>query len=285
MSLSDFQCFSSQKLSNPDGMNWRGTWGIPGVYQYGDVIEYNGESYVCIDLDGTVGSLPDITPAAWQLLSDGSATAVSITAANGSGITVAEPTPNNFTVATNLTAAPGSGISLTPSGLNTSIAVANTGVLSVSAGTGISIGGTAQNPSVAVSFPTTTRIVDNVLSPGVLSATTPVGGADTSITTFPVVAGGVYQVTAALSMFSTQTNANAVMSIGLSPSAPVGGLPPGPYYELFTVQEVNAGRSVCASVTYTAPPGATQSGIFITSINALGAIQGTISSLYVTRIA
>ena len=148
MSLSDYQCFSSQKLASPGGMNWRGTWNILNVYQYGDVIEApDGEGYVCIDLDGNIGSTPGTAPAVWQLLSSGTATAVTLGSAIGSGITTAEPTPNNFTVATNLVA--GSGIGLTPSLVNTSLTVDNTGVLSVSAGTGISVGGTAQNPSVA----------------------------------------------------------------------------------------------------------------------------------------
>jgi hypothetical protein len=123
MSLSDLACAGARTQFIPDGMNWRGVWGIPGIYFRNDVVlGSNDESYICIDIDGSVGQDPTTTPASWALLSSGNATGVSLSAANGSGITVGEPTPNNFTVATNLVA--GNGISLSPSGVNTSLTLA-----------------------------------------------------------------------------------------------------------------------------------------------------------------
>jgi hypothetical protein len=233
MSLSDYKCFSSQKLTTPGGMNWRGTWGIPGVYQFGDVVEGpDGEGYVCIDLDGNIGSTPGTAPAVWQLLSSGTATATSLTAANGSGITVGEPTTNNFTVATNLVA--GSGIGLTPSGINTSLTVANTGILGITSGTGISqsgagnsptinntgvltvagsttvsVGGTAQNPIIS----TTQAFTD--LSPGAptpIPTATLVGPGTANITipllgtpNIPTVQGAVYNLSGVFAVTATNT--------------------------------------------------------------------------------
>jgi hypothetical protein len=216
-------------------MAWRGTWGIPGVYQYGDVVEGpDGEGYVCIDLDGNIGSTPGTAPAVWQLLSSGTATAVSLSSADGSGITVGEPTPNNFTVATNLVA--GSGISLTPSLVpgNKSLGIGNTGILGITSGTGISqsgagnsptinntgvltvagsttvsVGGTAQNPVIS-----TTQAFTDLAPPGgpPLPTASPVGNQVVPITipsigstNIPVVQGAVYSMSGVIQVTATNT--------------------------------------------------------------------------------
>ena len=299
MSLSDFQCFSSQKLTSPGGMNWRGTWGIPGVYQYGDVVlGPDNEGYVCIDLDGTIATVPGTSPATWQLLSSGTATAVSLSSANGSGITVAEPTTNNFTVASNLVA--GSGISLTPSGVNTSLTVGNSGVLGVSAGTGITVGGTAQNPSIAnagvlavgagtgISVGGTAQnpIITNSISSSVnvvqefinppISATTPAGGAFTVITSYGgFTAGKTYLVCLNVGLSSSTNDPNKSCSIALKFPAI------GVQYTCFSIANSTTGLAGNATCCVKIPAGQTGfdvivSGFGYTTETATGSINNSI---------
>jgi hypothetical protein len=295
MSLSDFQCFSSQKLTSPGGMNWRGTWGIPGVYQFGDVVEGpDGEGYVCIDLDGTIGQTPGTAPAAWQLLSSGTATAVSMTSANGSGITVAEPTPNDFTVATNLVA--GSGISLTPSGVNTSLTIGNSGVLGVtSSSAAITVGGTAQNPILTQALPAVTKIKDTILDGGpAIFVTTAPGGPTTPVEAFSVVPGGVYTLTASCQMSASVDDPAPPaplppsIQLFLATTTAPGAPPTGSFqFNLLQGRALAASISDGASVTFTVPAGISFFGVFLQGIGlSVGTTASVIiPSLYLTRLA
>jgi hypothetical protein len=312
MSLSDFQCFSSQKLASPGGMNWRGTWGIPGIYQYADVVEGpDGEGYVCIDFDGTIGQTPGTNPAVWQLLSSGTATAVSLSSADGSGITVGEPTPNNFTVATNLVA--GSGISLTPSVVigNKSLGIGNSGVLGVSAGTGISVGGTAQNPSIAnagvlgitsgsaaitvggtaqnpvitQALPSTTRIVDSrfpAAGPGITGTSGVSGGQIGAV--IPVVPNATYNITIS-GNFQSTANSTGTMSISVAPTAGAGAGPSGQAFDLIDAVESTVSNGGGGSATFTVPAAFTNYALFVSGFGTTGTISATVWSAYLTRIA
>lgn len=310
MASADLRIASAFNQIDPTGMKWRGSWGIVGVYQQDEVVlGPDNESYICIDPAGSIGENPSTNPAVWQLLSSGTATAVSVSTSNGSGITVAEPTPNNFTVATNLVA--GSGIGFTPSGINTSLSIANTGVLGVGGGTGILVGGTAQNPSIANAgvtslaaapgsglsvnfstgdiqinkvYPSQSQIVDTRLTGGLpATGATPPGGAVTLVFNLPVVAGGLYTITAAFGVTSTASSAGS-MSLSIGPAA--GVAPSGTQYFLLSDTESTLTKGSSAAVTFTVPPGVTQYGVFVQGgAGAVGSINASINSFYLTRWA
>jgi hypothetical protein len=287
MSAADLRIQSAFISIDPNGMKWRGSWGIVGIYSQNDVvIAGNNESYICIDSGGSLGEDPELNPAVWELLSSGEATAVTMTAANGSGITVAEPTPNTFTVATNLVA--GSGISLTPSGINTSLTVGNTGVLGVTSGSAaITVGGTASNPVITQALPSFVKIVDTRNDGGSpLTASGGPGGAFVSIVSFEVVSGGVYQVSGSFSVGSSASSAGQ-MSVFLAPTAAPGGAPNGTGYDLISVVEatIPATSTTGAAITFTVPPGFTNYGIYAAGFGATGNITGTINPLYLIRLA
>jgi hypothetical protein len=310
MSAADFKLSRAFSGIDPNGMKWRGVWGIPGIYQYGDVvIGPDNESYICVDFSGSIGEDPTTNPAIWQLLSSGTATAVSVAVANGAGVSVAESPANTFTISSALAA--GAGISLSPSGVDSTLTIANTGVNAVSAGTGISIGGTSTNPSVintgvtslttapgsglSVNFtngdvqinkvyPSQSQIIDTrlTLTPP-LSATTPPGGAVTPMFYVPVVANGVYTLTSYCSIASSAAS-GATMQIVIAPSLGGGAGPNGQTYALMRVPETTAGQEVCASVTFTVPATFTNYGFFVQGVaGVVGALTGTISSCYLTR--
>ena len=70
MSLSDLSCLGARTQYIPNGMNWRGDWGIIGLYRQNDVVlASNNEAYVCVDVNGSVGQDPTTTPASWTPLS------------------------------------------------------------------------------------------------------------------------------------------------------------------------------------------------------------------------
>jgi hypothetical protein len=310
MSAADLKLSRTFSGIDPNGMKWRGSWGIPGIYAYGDVvIGSNNESYICIDFSGSVGEDPTTNPAIWELLSSGSAVASTVvTAANGAGIVVAESPANTFTLSSGLIA--GSGIALTPSGINSTQTVSNAGVLSVSAGTGISVGGTAQAPSVtntgvtslttapgsglAVNFttgdiqinkiyPSQSQLLDTRLTDDAALFAESTGGVVSLITNIPVVAGGVYTITAALAVQSTSSNPANQMFVAIAPSS--GVAPIGQAYDLFSAPEATLGVGNGAAITFTVPAGITQYGVFVGGFGAdgFGTITGTLFSLYLTR--
>jgi hypothetical protein len=309
MSASDLKLSRAFAGIDPNGMKWRGSWGIIGIYAYGDVVlGSNNESYICIDFSGSVGEDPTTNPAIWELLSSGTATAVTVSAANGAGIVVAESPANTFTLSSGLIA--GTGITVTPSGINSTQTVSNAGVLSVSAGTGISVGGTAQAPSVtntgvtslttapgsglSVNFttgdiqinkiyPSQSQLVDTRLTGSPALSAVSTGGAVSLITNIPVVAGGVYTITAALAVQSTSSNPANQMFIEVAPSS--GVAPIGQAYDLFSAPEATLGVGNSAAVTFTVPAGITQYGVFVSGFGAggFGNITGSLFSLYLTR--
>lgn len=49
------------------GLGWQGAWSSGGVYETGDVVGFNGSSYVSLT-DGNTGNSPDVSPTNWDLV-------------------------------------------------------------------------------------------------------------------------------------------------------------------------------------------------------------------------
>ena len=71
MSASILKLASAFRTIDPNAMSWRGEWGLPGLYQFGDVVTYSGNSYVCVEPSGITVLAPGATPA-WEAISGGS---------------------------------------------------------------------------------------------------------------------------------------------------------------------------------------------------------------------
>jgi len=72
MSSADLRCATAFRTVDPDAMRWRGQWGIPGIYQFGDVAVEGGTTYVCTNPSGSVAQQPSQNPSIWEFLSGSS---------------------------------------------------------------------------------------------------------------------------------------------------------------------------------------------------------------------
>ena len=61
-----------------EGMKWQGTYSAVTEYEYGDVVEYNQSSYICVDND-VLAVTPGSNPAKWNLVAQGDTNAVHTT--------------------------------------------------------------------------------------------------------------------------------------------------------------------------------------------------------------
>ncbi len=146
-------------------------WSPTAYYLVNDVVYDNALAYQCLAQNGPpTPQQPSVSPLFWAELSVADITAV----LGGTGISVSTPGGPTPTVNNTGVLAVGGGTGISIGGTAQNPTVDNTGVLSVTAGTGISIGGTAQNPTV-----------DNVgvlsLDGAVGTVTTKVGGAYKSV--------------------------------------------------------------------------------------------------------
>lgn len=171
----------------------------------------------------------------------------------------------------------GTGISVTPSVVDTSIAVANTGVLSITAGTNITNTGTSQNPILNASGSTgvasvsagtgitvtgtgTNPIVNNA---GVITAGVGTGITNTGTSTNPIFANsGVISITAGTNITNTGTAANPILNSSAS-----GG-----------VATVTAGKNMFNTGTSTNP--IISLGVTGVSPTSIGASTGSYVKLY-----
>jgi len=71
MSVADLAINTAFRTYDPEAMSWRGEWGIIGLYQFGDIVTYNGGTYVCNEPSGISVLAPGTTPA-WEPISGGS---------------------------------------------------------------------------------------------------------------------------------------------------------------------------------------------------------------------
>ena len=160
------------------------------------------------------------TEAQLQSLST-SIQSINISTATGAGISVSEPTLNNYVFTNALSNAggisfvttPGSttlglsnagvtsvavGTGLSTSGATGAITLANTGVTSVSAGAGITLGGSGTAPSVTNSITASINKVLNIWNSTPISIATPVGGAATVLTNYgSFIVGKTYLISMA----------------------------------------------------------------------------------------
>ena len=86
-------------------MSWRGSWGSPGIYQYGDVVTEGGTTYVCVAVSGSVAQQPSLNPAVWEFLS-GSAEVAKISLINNTTPLPAYPGQSGIVVPGNSGATP-----------------------------------------------------------------------------------------------------------------------------------------------------------------------------------
>jgi len=70
MSAADLAVSSAFRTIDPNAMSWRGEWGIPGVYQFGNVVTYEGTPYICTNPSGLVAAFPGVNPGWEPLASD-----------------------------------------------------------------------------------------------------------------------------------------------------------------------------------------------------------------------
>jgi hypothetical protein len=163
---------------------------------------------------------------------------LNVTSGVGSGIDVLEPTLNNFDLSLNLSNAGGLAF-LTYPGLNTvglsnagvvslsagtgigasastgAVTVSNTGVTALSAGNGVLLSGGTGN--VSVSTPIVPNLVLNAYTEPIAIATTPAGGAITTIFTLSgLVPNKLYMIQAIVGVSANVTDPNKDMSIVLS---------------------------------------------------------------------
>lgn len=116
---------------------------------------------------------------------------VNVSSINGSGITVTEPSPNLFNVGLSLSNAGGIGL-LTYPGFKT-VGLSNAGVTSLTASTGIIGSNTTGAVTVTNSISANTNLVQDLYDSSPLTATTPGGGAITTLVTYgQLIPGKIY---------------------------------------------------------------------------------------------
>jgi len=71
MSAADLAISSAFRNIDPNAMSWRGEWGIPGIYQFGNVVTESGLTYICINPSGSVVLQPSLNPAVWEPIGGG----------------------------------------------------------------------------------------------------------------------------------------------------------------------------------------------------------------------
>ena len=125
---------------------------------------------------------------------------VNVSTSTGAGISVTEPTANNFVFTTALSNA--GGITLTPVSGSSTLGIGNAGVLSVTAGSNVVITGTASAPVInAAAGGTKSQVNLQPQNLGLPNVSVQGPGAAASVTiplydgiSIPVVAGGLYAI-------------------------------------------------------------------------------------------
>jgi hypothetical protein len=116
-------------------------WNPSTVYILNDVVEYSGFTYISIQT-GNVNRQPDTNPLWWGVSGGGGVTSI----VAGAGITVSGSSAITITNAGVRSLTAGTGMSLTGTANNPT--VVNNGVVTLTAGTGITLSGSANNPTI-----------------------------------------------------------------------------------------------------------------------------------------
>jgi hypothetical protein len=228
-----------------------------------------------------------------------SVSTINVTSGVGSGITVTEPTLNNFNLnlalsnaggisfltypgvttvglsnagVVSLTAGSGIGVS----GATGAVTLSNTGVNSVSAGTGITVGGTATVPIVTNSIASGVNVVTDQFNSSPISATTPAGGVPTTIVSYgSLVPGKTYLICLNVALSSSTTDDTKTCNIGIK----FDGI--GELYGVITIPNNTSGFLQNATCAITIPAGKTSfeiqvSGFNYTTETATGSINNSV---------
>jgi len=207
-------------------------WSPFTFYILNDIVFFDGLIYISIQ-NGNTNHQPNSSPT-WWASNGGGSTITSISA--GAGIAVSGSTAITITNTGVRTLASG-GTGITIGGTTTDRTVSNTGVLSLTAGTNCSIGGTAQNPIVnAISTSTnpvrnTTRqtlsytIPDPPSGGYVLNNTSPANPQTVFTITLPSAYTGCSNFTFYIGALSTtaSTSASVALDFLIYPSATLDG--------------------------------------------------------------
>lgn len=230
---------------------------------------------------------------------------VNISTSTGAGVSVSEPTANNFVFSNALSnaggisfvsvpgsatlglsnagvvgLAAGSGISV--SGATGNITVANTGVLSVSAGSNVVVGGTASAPVINATTPISTTFLLDQWSSSPLNVATPAGGAITNVSSFTgLTPGKTYLVSCTAGLSCSVNNANATMDLALSLPG-VGELPSIASYPCATT-----GTFAASAATVLMPAGKTQLNVIVSEYSATPTtdiVSAQVENLSITQL-
>lgn len=173
---------------------------------------------------------------------------------------------------TQLTAGSGIGVS----GATGSVTVSNTGVNSVTAGPGITVSGTATAPVINNTISAGVNVVQNQFSTSPISATTPPGGAPTTIVTYGgFITGKTYLICLNLALSSSTTDDNKTCTIGIK----FASIPE--LYSVMTIPNNTSGYVENATCAITIPAGETSfavqvSGFGYTTETAIGSINNSV---------
>jgi len=230
--------------------------------------------------------------------------AINISTAQGAGVSVAEPTLNNFVFSNALSNAggisfvtvPGSstlglsnagvtsvavGSGLSTSGATGAITLANTGVTSLSPGVGVTLTGTSTAPVINNSITASINNVLNIWSSTPISVSTPVGGAKTTLETYgSFVVGKTYLIsfTGDVACGSTTiSTGDKGMIMGIQPVGTGENL-------VFCESPVSyTGTGFATSFTYTAPQ--TSLNVFVQGDGTnTEVIIGTLSNVTIIQL-
>jgi len=217
---------------------------------------------------------------------------INVVSGAGSGIDVTEPTLNNFDLSLSLSNAGGisfltypgittvglsnagvvslsAGTGIGASASTGAVTVSNTGVTALSAGNGVLLSGGTGN--VSVSTPIVPNLVLNAYTEPIASATTPAGGAITTIFTLSgLVPNKLYMIQAIVGVGASVTDPNKDMSIVLQVPG-VGLLNP-----LLSVPSNQNGTQVSTSAIILMPnTPATTINISVATFNFVGSDVAT----------
>jgi len=224
---------------------------------------------------------------------------VNVVSGVGSGITVLEPSLNNFNVGLNLSNAGGisfltypgvttvglsnagvtglvAGTAIGVSGATGNVTITNNGVQSLTSGGGIVLTGTASAPVVNNTISENLNVVLNQFSSSPITATTPPGGLPTTIVTYGnFVSGKTYLVCLNVSLSSSTTDDSKSCNISIK----FASLPE--FYSVITIPNNTTGFVQNATCAITIPAGETSfavqvSGFTFTTETATGSINNAV---------
>lgn len=224
---------------------------------------------------------------------------VNVVSGVGSGITVTEPSLNNFNLGLSLSNAGGisfltypgvttvglsnagvtglvAGAGIGVSAATGSVTVTNNGIQSLTSGAGIVQTGSGNAPTIANTISANLNVVQNQFSSNPISATTPAGGAPTTIVTYgSLVTGKTYLICLNVALASSTTDDSKTCSIAIK----FASIPEA--YGVITIPNNTSGFLQNATCAITIPPGETGftvqvSGFNYTTETAIGSINNSV---------